>query len=86
MCGNLHSLAQSAVAEYLNAVVLGYVSVLYERLHIDFVEVALNGQCVDNVKVDRLVLHPLQVCETVLRQAPLQRHLTALETELAGIA
>ena len=86
MCLPRQPLRQRTVTQNLHLVVRRYESGRNQRLEIDGREFLLRSQLIERRKVDGLVLHTLQVRETELRQTALQRHLTALETELRLVA
>ena len=85
VCGNLELSLELAVAEYLHLVVLGYKTGRYKCIEIYDGNVPLLTESLKHREVHCLVLHSGGVLEAELGQTSLDRHLTALESDLVAV-
>ena len=78
----LNLVVELTLAQNFNELVLTYHTSLEQVGNGDFIEVVLLGDSLKHSNVDGLVLHTVDVLETTLGDATLQRHLAAFEADL----
>ena len=82
MSSDVDSLGEFATTQDLNPVLARNEAVLLQHVNVEVGNILSLGESIESINVDSDILDAVDVLETELRNATIERHLTALEADL----